>query len=76
MAVTVTREYPVAKVILFKDSGKYYTEEWWDIPADAIGPHDMKRSKDFRRIGNGAVLVEAQEPWGYPWLINKVEVAR
>lgn len=40
-----------ATVILFKPSGKYYTEEPWRIPEDAIGPYDMQRSPDFRRIG-------------------------
>ena len=44
ISVTTTRDYHTAQVILFKDSGKYYTEEWWDIPDDAIGPHDMERS--------------------------------
>lgn len=64
-----------AKVILFKDSGKYYTEEEWEIPEDAIGPYDMEKSKNFRRIGSGAVLVETQEPWGYPHLIPSLPVA-
>lgn len=58
-----------ATVILFKDSGKYYTEETWPIPADAVGPWDMERSTGFRRIGGGAVLVPDQEPWGYPFLL-------
>jgi hypothetical protein len=58
-----------ATVILFKDSGRYYTEEEWEIPADAIGPHDMKRSKDFRRIEGGSVVIPTQEPWGYPYVI-------
>lgn len=57
-----------ATVILFKESGKYYTEEKWRIPEDTIGPYDMAKSPDFRRIGKGAVLVESQEPWGYPHL--------
>jgi hypothetical protein len=57
-----------ARVILFRESGKYYTEEEWRIPEGAIGPHDMTRSPDFRRIGTGPVLVDTQEPWGYPWL--------
>jgi hypothetical protein len=68
-----------ATVILFKPSGKYYTEEEWEIPADVpnkitggvrpvIIPNDMLHSKDFRRISGGAVLVPAQEPWGYPHL--------
>lgn len=57
-----------ASVTLFKPSGKYYTCEEWEIPADAIGPYDMKNSPDFRRIGGGAVLVDTQEPWGLPHL--------
>lgn len=57
-----------ATVILFRKSGKYYTEEKWSIPADAIGPYDMKRSPDFRRIDGGPVLIDTQEPWGYPHL--------
>ncbi|MER6485730.1 hypothetical protein ABT264_19505 [Streptomyces virginiae] len=57
-----------ARVILFKPSGKYYTEEEWEIPADAIGPYDMRTSPDFRRIADGAVLVDTQEPWGFPHL--------
>lgn len=70
MTVFVTKEYTHAKVILFKDSGKYYTEEYWKIPDDAMGPHDMVNSPDFHRIGGGGVYVKTQEPWGYPWLIN------
>ncbi len=58
-----------ATVILFKPSGKYYTEERWIIPERAITPHEMDRSPDFRRIGGGVVLVPAQEPWGYPALL-------
>jgi hypothetical protein len=57
-----------ATVILFKPSGKYYTEEEWEIPEGAIGPYDMDRSDDWRRIMGGAVLVESQEPWGFPHL--------
>lgn len=57
-----------ALVILFKPSGKYYCEEHWQIPEGALGPFDMVDSPDFRRIGDGAVLVETQEPWGYPHL--------
>ena len=70
-----------AKVILFKESGKYYTCAEWKIPTveeilerggnwgDSIGPFCMKYSEDFRRVGGkGAVLVETQEPWGYPHL--------
>ena len=32
-----------------------YTEERWAIPDRAIGPHDMDKSPDFRRISGGAV---------------------
>ena len=58
-----------ARVVLFKPSGKYYTEESWRIPDRAVGPYDMDRSPDFRRIDGGAVLVDTQEPWGYPHLL-------
>lgn len=71
-----------ATVILFKPNGKYYTKEEWRIPETVpdhseyrgdfvrtvIGPYDMRHSPDFRRISGGAVLVESQEPWGYPHL--------
>lgn len=57
-----------ARVILFRQGGKYYAEEYWEIPEDALGPYDMDRSPDFRRIGGGPVLVDTQEPWGYPHL--------
>lgn len=57
-----------ATVILFKPSGKYYTEEEWEIPSKAIGPYDMERSTDFRRIAGGPVLIPTQEPWGFPHL--------
>lgn len=69
------------KVILFKPSGKYYTEEEWRIPTreqaeqhpaymrgDMVSPVCMLYSPDFRRISNGPVLIETQEPWGYPHL--------
>lgn len=62
-------EHGKARVILFKDSGKYYTEEEWEVPAQAIGPYDMERSSDFHRIGNGPVLIPTQEPWGYPHIL-------
>ena len=78
------------KVILFKSSGKYYTEEEWRIPERVphanpvrasigdtmapIGPWDMLHSPDFRRIDNGSVLVPEQEPWGYPHLLVKYVV--
>lgn len=57
-----------AKVIIFKTGGKFCFEEEWTVPKDAIGPFDMERSPDFRRIEGGAVLIESQEPWGYPHL--------
>lgn len=56
-------------VILFKPSGKFYTEEEWEIPAVSIGPWDMRQSPDFRRIAGGPVLIPTQEPWGYPHLL-------
>ncbi len=62
-----------AVVTLFKQSGKYYTEEEWEIPEGAIGPHDMINSPDFRRIDGGVVLVNEQEPWGFPCLFPAVE---
>jgi hypothetical protein len=78
----VDSERPKAKVILFKDSGKYYTEEEWLIPTeqeaskfqgfrpgDMAVPYCMNYSPDFRRISNGKVLVVTQEPWGYPHLL-------
>ena len=74
------------KVILFKPSGKYYTEEDWRIPEvvkdwserrgdferPAMGPYDMFQSPDFRRIDGGPALVETQEPWGFPHLFPGV----
>lgn len=60
---------PIAiEVTLFKESGKYYTTDFWEKPANAIGPYDMVNSPDFRRIGEGAVLINSQEPWGFPHL--------
>ncbi|MBO0875321.1 MAG: hypothetical protein J2P19_18210 [Pseudonocardia sp.] len=65
----ITTEKPAyATVVLFRTSGKYYTEEKWLIPDDAIDPFDMERSPDFHRVDSGAVLVDTQEPWGYPYL--------
>lgn len=72
-----------AQVILFKPSGKYYTEEEWEVPTreqilalggrpgDSVGPYCMRWSLDFRRIAGGPVLVPTQEPWGYPHLITE-----
>lgn len=62
-------EGPWAHVSLFRPSGKWYTDEHWRIPPGAIGPYDMENSPDFRRIGGGPVLVDTQEPWGYPHLL-------
>lgn len=60
-------EIEKVQVILFRESGKYYTEEYWRIPEGAIGPYDMLRSPDFRRIDHvGPVLIPTQEPWGFP----------
>lgn len=56
-----------ALVTLFKPSGKYYTTERWTIPDGAIGPYDMDRSPDFRRIAGGPVLIE-DEAFGYQHL--------
>ena len=56
-------------VVLFRISGKYYTEEQWEVPEDAIGPWDMVNSTDFRRISGGHVLIPDQEPWGYPCIL-------
>lgn len=58
-----------ATVILFKPSGKFYTEEQWTVPDDVHGPADLIWSPDFHRIDGGAVLVVTQEPWGYPHLL-------
>ena len=63
------------EVTLFKPGGKCYTVESWRIPEDAIGPYDMDRSPDFRRIDGGHVLVEAQEPWGFPYLFPATKEA-
>jgi hypothetical protein len=57
-----------ATVTLFRRSGKYYTTEEWVIPWKALCPADMAASPSFRRIEGGPVLVDSQEPWGYPHL--------
>lgn len=61
-----------AKVELYKPNGRYYTEEEWLIPDGAIGPYDMINSPEFRRIDGGAVVISAQEPWGYPHIFPGV----
>ena len=68
-----------ATVILFKESGKYYTSESWRVPDKKFtGPYDMIDSPDFRRIGGGAVLVSSDEDfdgdenWGFPHLFPGV----
>lgn len=58
-----------ALVSLFKPNGKWYTDEHWRIPKGAVGPWSMADSPDFHRIACGPVLVDAQEPWGFPHLI-------
>ena len=71
-----------ARVILFRRSGKYYTEENWRIPEvvddwsehrghytrEPLAPYDMGESPDFRRIDQGPVLITSDNPWGYPHL--------
>lgn len=64
-----SHEASTAKVILFRESGKYYTEKEWVIPENCITPSSMIYSINFRRIDNGKVLVVTQEPWGYPCLL-------
>jgi hypothetical protein len=78
--VAAILDSPTASVVLFKPGGKYYTTEAWRIPPrvpseirpgrmrETTGPYDMEYSPDFHRIDGGAVLVESQEPWGYPFL--------
>jgi hypothetical protein len=73
-------DQPTVSVVLFKPDGKYYMTEAWRIPPrvpsetrpgslrETTGPYDMEHSPDFHRIDGGAVLVESQEPWGYPFL--------
>lgn len=62
----------LVSVVLFKPSGKYYTQERWRVPTEAIGPYDMDKSLDYRTIGGGAVLIDPQEneAFGYPHLFN------
>ena len=65
-----------ATVTLFKDTGKYYTQEAWAVPVHAILPSDMEMSPDFHRISGGAVLVDTDAApecpeasnWGFPHL--------
>ncbi len=56
-----------ASVSLFKPSGKWYCDEEWVIPDNAIGPWEMIDSPDFRRIDGGKVMIDG--PWGYPVLL-------
>jgi hypothetical protein len=60
--------------MLFKPSGKYYTEEYWVVPHAPSNYHPacMIESPDFRRIGGGAVLVDDEEVWGWPHLFPGV----
>ena len=76
------RKVRTATVILFKESGKYYTTESWRVPDKKFtGPYDMIDSPDFRRIsGRGPVLVSSDgelpgdENWGFPHLFPGGEV--
>ena len=61
------------KVSLFKPSGRYYTEEEWEIPLNAFGPYDMRFSRDYRTIDKGPVLISEESPWGYPYIIFHVD---
>lgn len=66
-------------VVLFKDSGKYYASESWRAPVNEgyLDPSQMVDSPDFRRIGEGKILILSEphnhapydENWGYPTLI-------
>lgn len=79
--------YRTVTVNLFKESGKYYTSESWRVTRRIRTDHtgeevdltlieDVKDSPDFRRIGNGAVIVpsepefEGDENFGYPQLFT------
>lgn len=71
-----------ARVVLFQRSGKYYTEEEWQVPdtvpdysharghyvREVLIPADMIHSPDFHRIDGGPVLVHSAR-WGYPHLL-------
>jgi hypothetical protein len=61
----------IATVTLFKDSGKYYTQEAWKVPVNAIVPADMSMSPDFRRISGGAVLVDSDAAPEFPGARNR-----
>jgi hypothetical protein len=64
-----------ARVILFKEGGKFYCQEYWEIPEKDTTPDCMIHSKHFRRIGNGAVLVDSPEHWGFPHLFPSIEIS-
>lgn len=59
-------------VTLFKKTGRYHTSEEWEVPDGTLSPADVGISPDFRRIDGGAVLVNPQDPWGYPHLFPGV----
>ena len=73
------KQQRTVSVVLFKESGKYYTSESWRAPENDgyLDPTDMLRSPDFHRIGDGKVLITsenhdhspADENWGFPHLI-------
>lgn len=54
---------PSIEVVLFTDSGEAKERELWRIPQCAMGPEDMRLSPDFRRVGDGDILVRTQKPW-------------
>ncbi|MCA1806267.1 MAG: hypothetical protein LC687_00080 [Actinobacteria bacterium] len=59
------------KVTIFKESGKYYTEERWAIPEGAIAPYDMDKAPEAQKWKGWQILVNSQEPWGYPHLLRR-----
>jgi hypothetical protein len=67
-----------ATVTLFKESGKYSDIHAWRVPADAIGPWDMKRSPDFNLPPGWTALVDTDASeyfpgavnWGFPCLLR------
>lgn len=58
----------LATVLLFLPTGRFVGEESWSVPDGASGPWSMEQSVDFHRMSGGPVLVETQEPWGFPHL--------
>ncbi|WIB65912.1 hypothetical protein [Curtobacterium sp. MCBD17_040] len=59
-------EPQTVEVILFKQSGKYYTTDFWRVPEQhAEGPVSMRNSPDYRNI-DGPVLIPENNLWGAP----------